>query len=96
MIIYLSFEVVTKLNYFPVKGGLSPYYIPRTTVDQKPLDYNKDCIILFGELFQLNNDSNLKNSNVSQKIEGIYLKLLDKIQGGHEILYLQSHIFITR
>ena len=28
IIIYLSFEVFRKLNYFPVKGGLSPYYIP--------------------------------------------------------------------
>ena len=26
MITYLDFEVVRKFNYFPVKGGLSPYY----------------------------------------------------------------------
>ena len=28
MIIYLAFEMVIKLNYFPVKGGLPPYYGP--------------------------------------------------------------------
>ena len=28
MIRYLDFEVVIKLNYFPVKGNLSPYYSP--------------------------------------------------------------------
>ena len=27
---YLAFEVVVKLNYFPVKGGLLPYYSPQT------------------------------------------------------------------
>ena len=28
MIRYLAFEVVRKLDYFPFKGGLSPYYSP--------------------------------------------------------------------
>ena len=65
-------------------------------MDKQALNYNKHSTIPFGAFVQANNDNNLKNSNVSQKIEGIYLKLLDKIQGGHEILYLQSHIFITR
>ena len=34
MIIYLDFEVVRKLDYFPVKGGLSPNYTPQTIVYQ--------------------------------------------------------------
>ena len=34
---YLDFEVVKKLNYFPVKLGLSPYYSLWTILDQQPL-----------------------------------------------------------
>ena len=36
---YLDFEVVRELNYFPVKGGLSPYYSTLTIMDQQPLDH---------------------------------------------------------
>ena len=38
MIRYFYFEVFKSLNYFPVKGGLSPYYSPRTIVYQQPLN----------------------------------------------------------
>ena len=65
-------------------------------MDQQALDCNENFTIPFGAFVQANNDNNLQNSNVLQTIEGIYLKSLDKIQGGHEILYLQSQIFITR
>ena len=52
MIRYLNFEVVIKLNYFPGKGGLSPYYSPQTIVKQQTLDYNKHFTITFGAFFQ--------------------------------------------
>ena len=47
MIRYLAFEMVIKSNYFPVKGGLSPYYSTLAIVDQQPLDYNKHRTIPF-------------------------------------------------
>ena len=64
MIIYLAFELVIKLNYFPFKGVLSPYYGPWTIVDKQTLEYNKICTIKFGEVSQANNENNMKNSNV--------------------------------
>ena len=79
MIIYLDFEVVRKLICFPVKGGLSPYYIPQAIVDQKHLDYKIHCILKFRAFVQANNDNNPTNSNVSRKIDGIYLQSLDEI-----------------
>ena len=36
---YLGFEVVRKLNCFPVKEGLLPYYSLQTILYQQPLDY---------------------------------------------------------
>ena len=52
MIKYLAFEVIIKSNYFPVKGGLSPYYSPQTIADQQHLDYNKHFTIPFGAFIQ--------------------------------------------
>ena len=65
-------------------------------MDQQNLDSNKHCTILFGEFFQSNNDNSTPNSNVSRTIDGIYLHLQDKIQGGCDIFDLHSFIVITR
>ena len=93
---YLDFEVVIKLNYFPVKGSLSPCYSAQTVLDQQPLKYKTNFKIPFGKFIQGNNDNNPTSSNVSQTIDGIYLQSLDKIQVGNEIFDLHSHIVITR
>ena len=68
---YLDFEVVRKLNYFPVKGGLSSYYSPELIVDKRTLDYNKHCKTPFGAFVQAKNDNNPTNSNVLQTIDNI-------------------------
>ena len=60
MIRYLDFEVVRKLNYYPVKGGLSPYYSPQNILDQQPLDYKIHFTTTFGALVQANIDNNPK------------------------------------
>ena len=52
MIRCLALEVVRKLDYFPVIGGLSPYYSLRDIMDQQPLDYLKKCTIPFGAFVQ--------------------------------------------
>ena len=65
-------------------------------MDQQPLEYNKYCTITFGAFVWANNDNNQTNSNVSQKIDGICLQSLDRIQGVLEIFDLHSHRVITR
>ena len=60
MIKYLDFEVVGKLNCFPVKVCSSPYYSPQTILDLQPLDYNKHGTISFGASVQANNENNPK------------------------------------
>ena len=93
---YLDFEVVIELNCFPVKVGLSPYYIPWTLVYTQPLYYNTHFTIPFGVFSQASNEKTPKNSNVSRTIDGIYLRSLDNIQGGRDIFYLNSQTVITR
>ena len=96
MIIYLDFEVVRFWKYFRVKLRLFPYKNPQNMVKQQILDKINYCKIPFGALDQANNDNNTTNSIVLQTIGGIYLLSLDKIQGGHVIFHLHSHIVIDR
>ena len=96
MVRYLAYEVVMKLNFFPVKRNLSTYYSPQTIVDRHPFDYNRHCTIKFVVFVQENNDNNPKNSNVLRKIYGIYLRSLDKIQVRHKIFDIHIHRVITR
>ena len=48
MIKILAMECTNKLNFFPPKGGVSPYYSPRMLLTNEGLDYNKHCITPFG------------------------------------------------
>ena len=81
MIRYLAFEVVIKFNYFPGKGGLSPYYIPQTIMGQQPL-----WTIRYIALFHLGNSSKkiittIQNIYFLLTVDSIYLQSLDKIHG---------------
>jgi hypothetical protein len=44
----------SQLNLFPAKGGISPYYSPRTILGLTPLDYDKHCAVPFGAYVQAN------------------------------------------
>ena len=63
MLRYLAFESTNKLNYFPVKGGVSQYYSPRTIMQQVPLEYGKHCTVPFGAYVQASNETNPTNTN---------------------------------
>ena len=50
-----------KLNLFPAKGDISEYYSPRTILNQRVVDYNKECLIPFGAYVQANNEHFFKS-----------------------------------
>ena len=52
MIRYLAMDNTAKLNMFPAKGGISPYYSPSILLGQRTLDYNKECTVPFGTYYQ--------------------------------------------
>jgi hypothetical protein len=83
----------SQLNLFPAKGGISPYYSPRTLLGLPALDYAKDWAAPFGAYVQANHETNQTNSNASRKI---YLKPVKSMQGGHELYDLNSGRVITR
>jgi hypothetical protein len=88
MIRYLATMQEGQLYLFPTKGGISPYYSPRTILGLPILDYEKQCAVPYHE-------TNQTNSNAARTIDAIYLCPVINMQGGHELLDLKSGRVIT-
>ena len=80
-------------NFFPPKGGVSPYYSPRMILHQKSLDYKKHCSIPFGSYVQAHNETEPRNVQFPRTI---YHRYTDNEQGGHTLLDLRTGKLITR
>jgi hypothetical protein len=96
LIRYLVTTQASQLNLFPAKGGISPYYSPRTILGLPVLDYDKHCTVPFGAYVQANHETNQTNSNAARTIGAIYLRPAINMQGGHELYDLNSNRVITR
>jgi hypothetical protein len=86
----------SQLNLFPAKGGISPYYSPRTILGLPVLDYNKHCAVPFGAYIKANHKTNQTNSNAAWTLDAIYLRPALNMQGGHELYDLNSNRVITQ
>ena len=96
MIKYLTMVQTHQLNYFPVKGGISDIYSPRTIMGDPPIDYKKHCSISFGAYVQANHEQFPKNDQTACTLDCIYLRPCNNLQGGHELMDLNSGRVITR
>ena len=96
MIKYLVETQASQMNYFPVKGGISPYYSPRSILGLSTLEYEKHCTVPFGAYVQANHETNQTSSNAPRTLDAIYLKPAMNLQGGHELMDLNSGQVITR
>jgi len=66
-------------------------------VGGRNIDYEKHCQIPFGAYVQANQEKNPKNTNAPCTIDAIYLHPVPRnIQGGHELMDLNSGQLITR
>ena len=90
MIEYLVMECASKLNYFPVKGGVSPYFSPHLLLGGEVLDYNKHLKYTFGQFVMANNDNHPKNNNKTRAVEAIYLRPPSKEQTAHTVMNLHT------
>ena len=94
MICYLVWNT-SELNIFPAKSGISPYYSPRILLNQRTLDYKKECQVPFGAYVQAHNQPTYTNSNALRTLDAIYLRPAQNMQGGHELMDLTSGLVIT-
>ena len=96
MVKILRMESAKKLNFFPPKGGISPYYSPRMILHQQSLDYVKHCSIPFGSYVQAHHEPDHKNNQQPRTLDCIYLRYVDNDQGGHNLLDLRTGRTIKR
>ena len=85
-----------RLNYFPVKHGLSLYYSPENIVTKKVLDCNKHYKYEFREYVQAHHWNNKANDMKGRTIDAIYLRPNDNKQGGHVLMNLNTRERIIR
>ena len=96
MIKILVTESAKKMNFFPAKNGISPYYSPRMILHQRNLDYARHCQYTFGTYVQAHEEPVFSNTNAPRSLDCIFLRYNDNVQGGHELLHLPTNSLITR
>ena len=96
MLKMLVSELVTKLNFFPAKNGISKFYSLRMILHQQNLDYVKHCQYAMGTYVQAHNEPEISNNNKARTLDCIYMRYNNNAQGGHELLHLQASALIQR
>ena len=71
------------------------YYSPRILLNQRTLDYKKECQVPFGAYVQAHNQPTYTNSNAPHTLDAICLRPAQNMQGGHELMDLTSGLVIT-
>ena len=93
MIKGLATQVARQANYFPVKGGVSSILSPCQLIEQKNLYFHKDLGIPFGSYV----DAAQKTTNTAKARtrSAIYLGVSSNIQGGHEVMALDTGLELS-
>ena len=78
------------------KMNLVPHYSPHMILSQSNSDYNKHFQIEFGTYVQASQVNDPNNTNHPRTLDGIYLCPAPNLQGGHQIIDLQTGQFFTR
>jgi hypothetical protein len=89
---YLVMESTKKLNFFPNKYGVSKAFCPRMIMHHENLDYEQHCKYQIGEFVQAQKEPNHTNTNASRALDYIYLRPMEKAQGGY-LTHLQDASF---
>ena len=84
-------NIATKcLNWFPAKGGVSPYYSPHVIMHVTPPDYENHFQILFGAYVQVSYEPQPSNTPFGRTIYTIYLEPMGNKQEGHILMNLNT------
>lgn len=73
LIRWIAMRETAKLNWFPVKGGISAHYSPNMILKLPGIDFEQDVKIFKGSAVQVYIDYIIKNSTKSQTIDALYL-----------------------
>jgi hypothetical protein len=96
MLKYLAMVSTHQLNLFPAKGGVSANLSPHVILKGSNLDFEKHCQVPFGAYVQANQENDPTNTLAPRTTDAIYLRPVNSIQGGHELMNLQTRKVITQ
>ncbi len=95
MLTHMTFFVVKMLNHFPVKGGISSQYSPKTIMSGQTLNY-KQCSLPFGSYCQVHEEDGPRNSLAARTQGAISLGPSSNRQGGQLFLSLTTRRILSR
>lgn len=75
--------------------GVSECHSPQVMLSQENLDCNKHCVAPFGACAQVSHEADPTNANTLQTIDTVCLQPTKNIQGGHEVMDLNSGHVVT-
>ena len=64
--IYIVFNVVKLLNFFPTKGGISDSLSPKTIMSGETLDFKKHLSLQIGQYCQVHEEEQPRNSQIAR------------------------------
>ncbi len=83
------------LNYFPVKGGVSDHYSPKTIMSGQTLNY-KQCSLPVGTYCQVHEEDGQRNSLMARTLGAISAGPSSNQQGGHLFISLNTGCVLSR
>ena len=92
----LVYYVVTWLNNFPPKGGISKTITPRQLFTGDKVHYNRHCKIQFGEYVQVHEENTPTNSMEPRATGASALGSTYNLQSGYKFLSLNTGRLINR
>ena len=91
-----TFDSASKLNYFPVQGGIIGYS-PRGVLALPQIDYNQHLKIPIGTYCQVHHSPKRTNTNALRTLDCLYLRTkCNQLTPTHEFLHLATNKVITR
>ena len=89
-------DIITWLNNFPVKGGVSKTMSPRTIMSGLKFDYNRHCKVELGAYVQTHDEPSPSNSMKERTTGAIALRCVNNVQGGYIFMSLNTGKILKR
>ena len=96
MIKYLVRDMARRLNFWPVKGGISKHYSPRQIVTGRRMYDEHHGKWKFGQYVLSHEDNDPTNTMEPRALDCIYLGPKEDVSGGHELLNIHTKAIINR
>ena len=96
MIKFPALGVIRHGNYFLALTGISKHYSPQNIVSGRQNDFRKELVHSYCDYVEANTTHLIKNKNLPQTLDCIYLRANNTLQGGYQIIDLATGHIISQ